>query len=91
MRWGAVGAGPAVAALLVAGLAGPVPASDRADPGAAAFKPRPPDVHWTPKSRPARRYAKRRQGEVRFAIVDLRGRMRKLHGGRTAPWRASSR
>jgi hypothetical protein len=35
--------------------------------------------------RAAKRYARRRQGDVRFAIVDLEGRRYDLHGGQTAP------
>jgi beta-lactamase class A len=35
--------------------------------------------------RRAERYAKRRAGEVSFAVIDLDGRMRKFHGSQTAP------
>jgi beta-lactamase class A len=40
---------------------------------------------WQPDVRRAKRYAKRREGDVRFAIVGLNGHMRRFHAGRTAP------
>lgn len=43
------------------------------------------DAPWAPNVRAARRYALRRAGDVRFAVVGLDGRMRGLHEARTAP------
>jgi beta-lactamase class A len=40
---------------------------------------------WRPRVRAAERYARRRAGEVRFAIVGLDGRMDRFHARRTAP------
>jgi hypothetical protein len=40
---------------------------------------------WEPPLRRARRYARRRTGDVRFAVVDQFGRTRTLNGARTAP------
>lgn len=40
---------------------------------------------WRPDVKRARQYAKRRSGDVRFSIVDLEGKARDFHGGRTAP------
>ncbi len=40
---------------------------------------------WTPKFRSARRYARGRTGDVRFAVIDQFGRMQQLNGARTAP------
>jgi len=40
---------------------------------------------WRPDVDRARKYAKRRAGDVRFAIVDPSGRFHDFHGGRTAP------
>ena len=40
---------------------------------------------WHPHVAEARRYAKRRAGDVAFAVIDQRGRMRGVHMGRTAP------
>jgi Beta-lactamase enzyme family len=46
-------------------------------------KPRPP--HWHPHVAEAKRYAERRAGDVAFAVVDPRGRIRGFHRARTAP------
>jgi hypothetical protein len=40
---------------------------------------------WQPGIHSAKRYAKRRAGEVSFAVIDLSGRMRSFHAGDTAP------
>lgn len=40
---------------------------------------------WEPNLESARRYAGRRPGDVSFAIVDLRSRVRGFHKARTAP------
>lgn len=40
---------------------------------------------WKPDVHAARRYARQRRGDVRFAIVDLRGRMHQMNGARAAP------
>ncbi len=40
---------------------------------------------WRPHIAVAKRYAKRRAGEVAFAVVDERGRVRGFRMGRTAP------
>lgn len=40
---------------------------------------------WQPGVRRAKRYAKRREGDVRFAVIGLKGHMRRFHAGRTAP------
>jgi hypothetical protein len=40
---------------------------------------------WEPPVRAAQRFARRRDGQVRFAVVDQFGRMRTLNGARTAP------
>jgi hypothetical protein len=40
---------------------------------------------WRPDVERARRYAKQRTGDVRFAIVDPKGKAYDFHGGRTAP------
>jgi hypothetical protein len=40
---------------------------------------------WEPNVKAARRYAQRRTGDVRFAVIDLAGRMDVLHGARTSP------
>lgn len=40
---------------------------------------------WKPDLGPARRYARGRTGDVRFAITDLRGGVHSFNGARTAP------
>lgn len=40
---------------------------------------------WQPGIHSAKRYAKRRAGEVSFAVIDLDGQMRSFHGSGTAP------
>jgi hypothetical protein len=40
---------------------------------------------WQPDVRRAKRYAKHREGDIRFAIVGLNGHMRRFHAARTAP------
>jgi Beta-lactamase enzyme family len=40
---------------------------------------------WEPGVRRAKSYAKRRTGDVRFALIDPGGRMHRFHAGRTAP------
>ena len=40
---------------------------------------------WKPDVRAARRYARQRRGDVRFAVVDLGGRMHQMNGARAAP------
>jgi beta-lactamase family protein len=42
-------------------------------------------VRWRPHIAEAKRYAKRRVGDVAFAVVDERGRLRGFHPARTAP------
>jgi len=51
----------------------------------AAASTRAPVDSWRPDVDRARKYARRRGGDVRFAIVDPSGRFRDFHGGRTAP------
>jgi hypothetical protein len=41
--------------------------------------------HWHPDVRAARRYARRRAGDVSFAVIDQRGRFRGYHVRETAP------
>jgi beta-lactamase family protein len=50
----------------------------------APAKPRPPR-RWDPSVPAARRYARDRLGDVSFALIDLRSRLRSFHSGRTAP------
>jgi Beta-lactamase enzyme family len=71
--------------LVLTALASPLVAgADRAI-GAPIGAPRAdPDV-WRPDVLRAREYARRRTGDVRFAIVDPERKMRDFHGGRTAP------
>ncbi len=40
---------------------------------------------WKPHVRSAKRYARDRAGEVRFAFIDLGGRMHKFHAAQTVP------
>jgi hypothetical protein len=44
-----------------------------------------PTTSWQPDVRRAKRYAKRREGDIRFAIIGTGGHMRRFHAGRTAP------
>jgi hypothetical protein len=69
----------AIAIALGAGPTGGPPGGTLASAAAAE-----PDG-WRPDVKRARRYAKRRTGDVRFAIVDVKGRSYDFHGGRTAP------
>lgn len=62
----------ALAALAVACAAVPSIASSR-------------HASWQPRVAAARRYARRQAGDVAFAVIDQRGRMRGFHAGRTAP------
>ncbi|HEX7293954.1 MAG TPA: serine hydrolase [Solirubrobacterales bacterium] len=48
---------------------------------AAETKP----VRWHPHVKEAKRYAERRAGEVAFAVIDPRGRIRGFHRRQTAP------
>ena len=69
-------------------LGGAAAAATPAYPSGGA--PAPPTVEeadqgWTPGVDRARRYAERRRGDVRFAIIGLDGRMRGVHAARTAP------
>jgi hypothetical protein len=52
-------------------------AASSAEPGAP--------VPWRPNVTAARRYARSRQGEVAFAVIDERGRFYGFHAGSTAP------
>jgi hypothetical protein len=51
-------------------------------PGAAGANPAP---HWRPDMRPARRYARSRQGDIAFAVIDQRGRFYGYRAATTAP------
>ena len=42
-------------------------------------------TNWAPRMRSARRYAKRRAGQISFAVIDLRGRIHIYHRHDTAP------
>jgi hypothetical protein len=58
-------------------------------PGAASIGPAlaeaAPADEWRPDVKRARKYAKQRTGDVRFAVRDPRGKWRDFHGGRTSP------
>ncbi len=45
----------------------------------------PKPARWRPHVAEARRYASHRAGDVAFAVIDPRGRLRGLHRARTAP------
>jgi hypothetical protein len=70
-----------VARLLVLLACCSVAAGESAVAAAAEAKP----GRWHPHVREAKRYAERRAGEVAFAVIDPRGRIRGLHRRRTAP------
>jgi Beta-lactamase enzyme family len=73
-------------ALTVAVLA--LPASAGADGPAApagSAANTPALDRWEPGVEHAKRYAKRRTGDIRFAVIDPDGRLQHFHGGRTAP------
>lgn len=75
-------AGPlvvAIAAVLAVGAAGA---------GASAqvpVAPAGPATEWHPAVQKATAYADRRKGDVRFAFIDMEGRMYRHHATRTAP------
>ena len=76
-------------AALALGVAGgsqaPAAVADDAAPGSATFDARAAAGGWQPRVERAKRYARRRSGEVSFAIIDLEGDMHKLHAAGTAP------
>ena len=69
-------------ALVVATLALAAPAS-AGGPGPPAASPA--LDRWKPGVKQAKRYAKRRTGDIRFAVIDPDGRLQHFHGGRAAP------
>ncbi len=75
--------------LLLAGVAATLVLSqgsaEASKASAARFQPLPPEIRWRPDMAAAREYARGRQGDIRFAVVDLRGKLRAFHGGSTAP------
>jgi Beta-lactamase enzyme family len=54
-----------------------------ATPAVAPASPLP--AHWRPDVAAARRYARHRQGEIAFAVIDQRGRYYGYHAASTAP------
>jgi hypothetical protein len=66
-------------------LVAPTTRADR--PGGPPYTGTSHAIHtpWQPNVKAARRYARGRAGDVRFAVMDLRGRMHDLHGARTSP------
>lgn len=79
-----------LAAILALQLLGPLTDGERTGRLAVAsgFRwrahPKPPR-RWDPSVPAARRYARGRLGDVSFALIDLRSRLRSFHSGRTAP------
>jgi beta-lactamase class A len=69
-------------ALVVATLAFAAPAGAGGSGSPAAS---PALDRWKPGVKRAKRYAKRRTGDIRFAVIDPDGRLQHFHGGRTAP------
>ena len=65
--------------LLLAGVAAALGLStgsaEASSATAAKFQPRPPEIRWRPDMAAARDYARARQGDIRFAVVDLRGKL----------------
>lgn len=79
-----VGAAAILAALVViAGAGSGATGADGLDGDAARAKQA--RAQWHPHVKSARRYARRRAGDVRFAITELGGRVRGYHQGRSAP------
>lgn len=74
----------ALASLLSSAVLGPGP-RDGKRPVPHRDRPGTADRPWQPGLVPARRYARRRPGDVSFAIVDLRSRLRGFRKARTAP------
>jgi Beta-lactamase enzyme family len=72
-----------LAALAFAGLA--IPSSGAPPRAAVAASSGARGTNWAPRMRSAKRYAKRRAGQVSFAVVDLRGRMHTYNRADTAP------
>jgi hypothetical protein len=79
----------ALAVSATAGVDGAAAVDRAAAVGRAAAVPTAPDPAdpegWRPDVERARDYARKRTGNVRFAIVDPERRRRDFHGGRTAP------
>jgi beta-lactamase class A len=71
-----------LAVLILSALAMP---SAGAPPSAGSAARGARGTNWAPRMRSAKRYAKRRAGQVSFAVIDLRGRLHTYNRADTAP------
>jgi hypothetical protein len=72
-------------AIAVAPASAAAPAPDAAGRSITSGAASPALERWEPGVRQAKRYAKRRTGDIRFAVIEPDGRMHHFHGGRGAP------